>query len=284
MPHATEDGRRLVQHMVLSAPAYRALSRTPFRRIPLGGRTREEASILPRSGLVSFHQAWLTNITRSREPLTSFAPPSYGRTAPTADGGRMRRTSGNTAKGEAASRSTRRRPFLIEDCDTLLCHGYQTDLRIRSPGRMGSGDRARRGDAAILDFSSHLRHKRPHECGRGTQECVRHALIRQPAFEAVAQTLMFAASALIADAQPMRNGGYGRKARRDRRDNCPTSDLSRVELSDWITVYARNLVISSAVQSRLASRNGWPRRQGRPFGLAESCQSPCPRVSVSSCR
>ena len=35
-----------------------------------------------------------------------------------------------------------------------------------------------------LDFSSHLRHKRPHECGRGTQECVRHALIRQPAFEA----------------------------------------------------------------------------------------------------
>src|SRR5258708_38556071 len=58
-----------------------------------------------------------------------------------------------------------------------------------------------------LDFSSYLRHKRPHECGRGTQECVRHALIRQPAFEAVAQTLMFAASALIADAQPMKNGG-----------------------------------------------------------------------------
>ena len=59
-----------------------------------------------------------------------------------------------------------------------------------------------------LDFSSHLRHKRPHECGRGTQECVRHALIRQAAFEAVAQTLAFAASALThADAQPMRNGG-----------------------------------------------------------------------------
>src|SRR5258708_8535433 len=42
--------------------------------------------------------------------------------------------------------------------------------------------------APNLDFSSHLRHKRPHECGRGTQECVRHVLIRQPAFEAVAQT------------------------------------------------------------------------------------------------
>jgi len=67
----------------------------------------------------AFHQAWLTNITRSREPLTSFAPPSHGRTAPTAAGGRMRRTSGNTAKGEAASRSTRRRPFLIEDCDSF---------------------------------------------------------------------------------------------------------------------------------------------------------------------
>ena len=53
--------------------------------------------------------------------------------------------------------------------------------------------------APIAWFSSHLRHKRPHECGRGTQECVRHALIRQPAFEAVAQT--------HADAQPMRNGG-----------------------------------------------------------------------------
>jgi len=45
-----------------------------------------------------------------------------------------------------------------------------------------------------------LRHKRPHECGRGTQECVRHALIRQPEFEAVAQTLAFAASALMPDA------------------------------------------------------------------------------------
>src|SRR5436190_14251407 len=55
---------------------------------------------------------------------------------------------------------------------------------------------ARRYRSLGLDFSSHLRHKRPHECGRGTQECVRHALIRRPAFEAVAQTLVFVASAL----------------------------------------------------------------------------------------
>src|SRR5437773_10502964 len=57
---------------------------------------------------------------------------------------------------------------------------------------MRSAKRALRSDDSgirivpSLDFSSHLRHKRPHECGRGTQECVRHALIRQPSFEAVA--------------------------------------------------------------------------------------------------
>src|SRR6266568_2487277 len=49
------------------------------------------------------------------------------------------------------------------------------------------------GSAAV--YTWHIR-ELSGKCGRGTQECVRHALIRQPAFEAVAQTLVFAASAL----------------------------------------------------------------------------------------
>src|SRR5258708_26490409 len=53
-----------------------------------------------------------------------------------------------------------------------------------------------------LDFSSHLRHKRPNEWGRGTQECVRHALIRQPAWGGGENTRVCRVGT-HADAQPM---------------------------------------------------------------------------------